>query len=165
MNEGPGARPTREPTAPGVLRRREELRADCERCAALCCVGSAFSASAEFAIDKPAGQPCPNLSADFRCSIHDRLRPSGFGGCAAFDCLGAGQKVVQVTFGGRDWRREPEIAPLMFSVFEVMRSLHELLWYLKEALALCQAEPLHGELASAFFATERLSNSAPDELV
>ena len=157
MNEGPGARPSREPTAPGVLRRREELRADCERCAALCCVGSAFSASAEFAIDKPAGQPCPNLSADFRCSIHDRLRPSGFGGCAAFDCLGAGQRVVQVTFGGRDWRAEPGLAPSMFGAFALMRQLHELLWHLNEALALRPAGQLARELDEAFAATDRLT--------
>ena len=37
-----------------------ELRADCTRCFALCCVAPAFAASADFAIDKPAGQPCPN---------------------------------------------------------------------------------------------------------
>jgi hypothetical protein len=146
-------------------RRRVELRADCERCAALCCVALAFSASADFAIDKAAGQPCPNLSADFRCSIHDRLRPSGFGGCAAFDCLGAGQQVVRGTFGGRDWRSEPGLAAPMFAAFAVMRPLHELLWYLDEALALNPAEPLSGELDRAFSATERLTRCGPDELI
>ncbi len=39
---------------------RHDLRADCGRCAGLCCVAPAFTASADFAIDKPAGQPCPN---------------------------------------------------------------------------------------------------------
>ena len=107
---------------PGTpARRRLELRADCERCAGLCCVAPAFSASADFAIDKAAGQPCPNLEAGFRCSIHDRLRPAGFGGCAAFDCLGAGQKVVQGTFRGRDWRLQPDLAGPMFAAFAVMR--------------------------------------------
>ena len=112
------------------------LRADCARCAGLCCVAPAFAASADFAIDKAAGQPCPNLQPDFRCGIHSELRERGFPGCAVFDCLGAGQQVVQVTFGGRDWRRSPEIAGQMFTVFTVMRQLHELLWYLTEALAL-----------------------------
>jgi hypothetical protein len=112
------------------------LRADCERCFALCCVAPAFSASADFAISKPAGQPCPNLQPDFRCSIHDRLRPRGFGGCTAYDCFGAGQQVAQVTFGGRDWRQAPEIAAQMFDVFGIVRQLHELLWYLTEALTL-----------------------------
>ena len=109
MNDRPSAPRDRDASAPAASRRRLELRADCERCAALCCVAPAFSASADFAIDKAAGQPCPNLRADFRCSIHDRLRPSGFGGCAAFDCLGAGQQVVGGTFGGRDWRSEPAL--------------------------------------------------------
>ncbi len=146
-------------------RRRVELRADCERCAALCCVGPAFSASADFAIDKAAGQPCPNLRADFRCSIHDRLRPGGFGGCAAFDCLGAGQQVVRGTFGGRDWRSEPGLAAPMFAAFAVMRPLHELLWYLNEALALNPAEPLSGELGREFSKTERLTRCGHDELI
>ena len=165
MNDCPSAPQDRDPAAPAARRRRLELRADCERCAALCCVATAFSASADFAIDKAAGQPCPNLRADFRCSIHDRLRPSGFGGCAAFDCLGAGQKVVDGTFGGRDWRSEPGLAAPMFAAFAVMRQLHELLWYVNEALALNPAEPLPGALDRAFSTTERLTHSGPDELI
>ena len=51
---------------------RRELRADCTRCFGLCCVAPAFAASADFAIDKPAGRPCPNLGTDFRCGIHAR---------------------------------------------------------------------------------------------
>ena len=144
--------------------RRPELRADCERCAALCCVAPAFSASADFAIGKAAGQPCPNLRSDFRCSIHDRLRPAGFGGCAAFDCLGAGQQVTQVTFGGRSWRDEPDLAAPMFAAFAVLRQLHELLWYLAEALALNAGDPPPGVLDEAFSATERMTHSGPAEL-
>ena len=140
------------------------LRADCERCFALCCVVPAFSASADFAISKPAGQPCPNLQPDFRCSIHDRLRPRGFGGCTAYDCFGAGQQVAQVTFGGRDWRQVPEIAAQMFDVFAIVRQLHELLWYLTEALAMPAARPLHGELRAALQETERLAGGSPEAL-
>ena len=66
------------------------LRADCERCFGLCCVAPAFSASADFAIDKPAGHPCPHLRPDFRCGIHTDLRGRGFRGCAVYDCFGAG---------------------------------------------------------------------------
>ena len=115
---------------------RRELRADCARCFGLCCVAPAFAASADFAIDKPAGRPCPNLGADFRCGIHHELRGRGFAGCAVFDCFGAGQRIAQVTFGGRDWRRSPELAEPMFAAFAVLRQLHELLWYLAEALTL-----------------------------
>jgi hypothetical protein len=145
-------------------RRRLDLRADCERCFALCCVAHAFAASADFAIDKPAGQPCPHLGQDFGCSIHARLRQEGFGGCASYDCFGAGQQVAQVTYGGRDWREEPEIAAEMFASFAVLRPLHELLWYLNEALMLRPVEPLLGELSVAFDATQRLSQSRPEAL-
>jgi len=118
------------------------LRADCANCFGLCCVAPAFAASADFAIDKPAGTPCPNLLADFRCGIHETLRPQGFPGCTVFDCLGAGQKVAQVTYGGRSWREAPDTAAEMFGVFAVMRQLHEILWYLTEAVTRSPAADL-----------------------
>jgi hypothetical protein len=144
--------------------RPADLKADCARCFGLCCVVPAFAASADFAIDKPAGKACPNLLADFRCGIHSGLRDKGFRGCTVFDCFGAGQRVAQVTFGGRDWRSAPGTARQMFEVFKVMRELHELLWYLTEALALPAAAPIHGELRAALTETERLTNESADVL-
>ena len=113
--------------------RRAELRADCTRCAGLCCVALPFARSADFAIDKPAGTPCRHLRDDDRCAIHDRLRPEGFPGCEVFDCFGAGQQVVQVTFGGRSWRDGVDVAALMFAAFDTMRAVHEMRWYLADA--------------------------------
>jgi len=135
------------------------LRADCARCFGLCCVVPAFAASADFAIDKPAGRPCPNLRPDFRCAIHDRLRERGFPGCAGYDCFGAGQQVSQVTFGGQDWRRAPGLARQMFAVFPVVRQLHELLWYLDQALELVPAGVLCEELRLARDETGRLAGA------
>jgi uncharacterized protein YjbI with pentapeptide repeats len=117
-----------------VTDERVELRADCSRCFALCCVASELTRSADFAIDKPAGVACLHLADEHRCSIHDRLVPAGFPGCVAFDCFGAGQRLAQETFGGRDWRTHPEVAAPMMAAFPLMRGLHELLWYLHEAL-------------------------------
>ncbi|MEZ0064306.1 uncharacterized protein YjbI with pentapeptide repeats [Streptacidiphilus sp. MAP12-20] len=125
------------------------LVSDCDNCFGLCCVALPFAASADFAVDKRAGTPCVNLDADFRCGIHARLRDSGYQGCTVFDCFGAGQKISQVTFGGVDWRREPGSAPAMFEAFPVMRQLHELLWYIREAMALSAAAPLHDRLRRA----------------
>lgn len=144
-----------ETTVPGAA--RPDLRADCAACFGLCCVALPFSASADFAVDKAAGQPCANLRADFRCGIHARLREEGFSGCTVFDCFGAGQKVSQLTFGGRDWRRDPGTARRMFTVFPVMRQLHELLWYLAEALELPPARPLNRELRRALEDVDHLT--------
>ena len=144
--------------------RRRSLRADCERCLGLCCVAPAFSASADFAIDKDAGQPCPNLRPDFRCGIHARLREQGFPGCTAYDCFGAGQQVAQVTFGGQNWRRDPQAAQQMFAVFSTMRQLHELLWYLTEALTLQPVRQLHDELSRTLAETEHLTLGSADAL-
>ncbi|HET8682380.1 MAG TPA: pentapeptide repeat-containing protein [Micromonosporaceae bacterium] len=148
---------------PGLA--RERLRADCARCFGLCCVAPAFSASAEFAIDKPAGRACPNLRPDFRCGIHDRLRQRGFAGCAGYDCFGAGQHVAQVTFGGQDWRRTPGAARQMFEVFAVVRQLHELLWHLAEAMTLPAARPLRPALRRALDETDRLRHRPPETIV
>jgi uncharacterized protein YjbI with pentapeptide repeats len=141
------------------------LRADCSSCAALCCVVPAFAASSDFAIDKPAGHPCPNLGGDFRCGIHLQLRDRGFVGCTVYDCFGAGQQVTQVTFGGHDWRSTPEVADLMGEVFPVMRYLHELLRYTAEALTWPQAEPVRAGLASAYDEVLRLTGEGPEVLV
>jgi hypothetical protein len=143
----------------------DQLQADCGRCAGLCCVAPAFAKSSDFAIDKPAGQPCPNLAEDFRCGIHDRLPERGFPGCVVFDCFGAGQQVTQVTFGGREWRGTPGIAGRMFAVLPVMRQLHELLWYVTKALELTAARPLHHELRMARDETAALTAGPPEELL
>jgi uncharacterized protein YjbI with pentapeptide repeats len=141
-----------------------DLRADCARCFALCCVAPTFAVSVDFAINKKAGKPCPNLHSDLRCGIHTQLRQQGFRGCAVYDCFGAGQKVSQLTYGGSDWRQNPQTAAQMFRVFSIMRSLHELLWYLTEALTLQQAKSLHDELQRALAETERLTAGSADEL-
>ncbi|MBB5119228.1 hypothetical protein AF335_19395 [Streptomyces eurocidicus] len=145
-------------------RARLGLRADCGSCFGLCCVALPFSASSDFAVTKAAGQPCGNLQQDFRCGIHAKLRGSGYTGCTVYDCFGAGQKVSQVTFGGRDWRADRDTARQMFESFPVMRQLHELLWYLTEALALAPARPVHGDLRRALEETERLTLHNPAAL-
>jgi hypothetical protein len=143
----------------------EGLRADCQNCFGLCCVALPFTASADFAISKNPGQPCPNLRQDFRCGIHSTLRERGFPGCTVFDCFGAGQKVSQITFAGHDWRGSPGTAKQMFQVFPVMRQLHELLWYLAEALAMPAASTLHQRLREAYEETEKLTHAGPERLV
>ncbi|MEO3770336.1 pentapeptide repeat-containing protein [Micromonospora sp. B9E7] len=141
-----------------------QLRADCGRCFGLCCVVPAFARSADFAIDKPAGQACPNLGPDHRCGIHTELRQRGFPGCTVFDCFGAGQQVSQVTFGGRDWRGAPETLPAMAEAFAVLRPLHELLWYVTEALTLRPPAGLRDELVRARAETAALTEGDPTRL-
>jgi uncharacterized protein YjbI with pentapeptide repeats len=142
-----------------------ELRADCSRCLGLCCVAQVFAASADFAFDKPAGVACRHLGPDTRCGIHDRLRQEGMPGCVAFDCFGAGQHVTQVTMAGVDWRESPRTAERVFDVFTVMRQLHELAWYLTEALALAAARPVYADLRAALDGVEALTGEPADALL
>ncbi|MDX3059490.1 pentapeptide repeat-containing protein [Streptomyces sp. NE06-03E] len=152
-----------DPTAVPVTG-RAALRADCANCFGLCCVALTLTRSADFAINKDAGTPCRNLADDFRCGIHTRLRSEGFSGCTVYDCFGAGQKVSQETYAGRDWRTAAGTAQQMFQVFPVMRQLHELLWYLTEALTLPAATSLYAGLRDALETTERLTRLPADEL-
>lgn len=144
---------------------RRHLQGDCESCFGLCCVALPFAASSDFAINKDAGKPCSSLQADFRCGVHTKLRDIGFRGCTVYDCFGAGQKVSQVTYGGQDWRKEPGSAKQMYEVFPIMWQLHELLWYITEALTKQAAEPLHPALKEALEETQRLTNQSPEEIL
>jgi len=123
-----------------------KLKADCPKCFGLCCVALYYSASEGFPENKEPGYPCRHLQADSRCAIYSELAPRGLKGCMAFDCFGAGQQVSQMSFSGQDWRQAPETAPDMFAVFLVMRRLHELLWYLQDALGQPAAVSLRDDL-------------------
>ncbi|MBU8714284.1 MULTISPECIES: pentapeptide repeat-containing protein [Brevibacillus] len=151
--------------APSLAGLRDDLRADCEKCFGLCCVALPFAASSDFAINKDAGTPCRNLQADFRCGVHQSLRQIGFRGCTVYDCFGAGQKLSQETYGGRDWRQAPELASQMYGVFPIMWQLHELLWYLTEALTFQAARSLHAKLDDVLRETKRFTELAPAELL
>jgi len=146
------------------LGRREDLGADCAHCFGLCCVALAFATSADFPIDKPAGEPCVNLDERDACRVHTELRPRGFKGCTVFDCFGAGQKVSRQTFAGRSWRDDPETRDAMFSTFPVVRRLHELLWYLDQAIILVESTKAGAPLLAMFERVLALSNQQADAL-
>ncbi len=136
---------------------RLELVADCGSCFGLCCVALAFERSADFPVDKDAGDPCVNLDEGFGCSIHSRLRDEGYRGCTVYDCFGAGQQVSQVTFEGVSWRDDPSTSAAMFAALPVMRQLHEMLWYLAECVERPEALSLRGELDRATERTAELT--------
>ncbi len=158
------------PAADGraLLVEQLDLRSDCARCTGLCCVGLHLVRSADFAIDKPAGAPCPNLRDDFGCGIHARLRESGFPGCVAYDCLGAGQRVtaaVRSAHDGATWRDDPAAARDAFAALPVVTQLHELLWYLAEVMTLPAAAPVHDDARRALDRTAPLAELAPADLL
>ncbi|EAQ03596.1 hypothetical protein OB2597_03212 [Pseudooceanicola batsensis HTCC2597] len=111
------------------------LEEDCSRCAALCCLSLAFDRGEDFAFDKPAGTPCPNLRGH-ACGIHDRLRPEGFAGCVRYSCGGAGQRVVQEIFAGQSWRDDPALVAPMMEAFRGMRAVQDCLALLSAAAGL-----------------------------
>ncbi|MCC0637751.1 MULTISPECIES: pentapeptide repeat-containing protein [unclassified Clostridioides] len=143
----------------------KDLKIDCEKCFGLCCVALYFSASEGFPADKESGKPCTNLQSDFKCSVHKNLRNQGFRGCTTYDCFGSGQKVAQVTYKGKNWIQEPELANQMFEVFLIMRQLHEMLWYLKEASTLDIPNSIKEKLNLIIEETDELTNMSPEQLI
>lgn len=125
-----------------------DLRADCSRCAAMCCVAFHFDRSAEFGFDKLAGEPCANLAdtPGGGCRIHARLGEVGFGGCVLYDCHGAGPAVTQGLFGGRSWQSEPALLGPMMAAFLQVERAHKLLVVLAEAERLDLSAADRGEL-------------------
>ena len=108
------------------------LHADCSQCFALCCVLVPFQKGESFPETKASGRPCHHLDADDGCRIHETLTRDGWSGCVAFDCLGAGQQVAQVTYAGVSWREGGNLGE-MAAVLSVMRQLHEMIALLDEA--------------------------------
>ena len=96
----------------------------CDACAALCCVMLPFDAGEDFGFGKAGGVACKHLQGH-ACSIHADLADLGFAGCLRYDCLGAGQRVVQEVFAGQSWRSDPGLAEPMEQAFRAMRRLHE----------------------------------------
>ena len=121
-----------------------DLRPDCTRCDALCCVLLAFDASDAFAFSKPACAPCRNLAVDNTCTVHATLAEQGFSGCVAFDCQGAGQRITGQVFKGRSWRDDPALFPAIDAAFRVMRRLHDAVALLQQAATL-PLSPAHDQ--------------------
>ncbi|MQR96918.1 pentapeptide repeat-containing protein [Fictibacillus phosphorivorans] len=140
------------------------LQADCSRCFGLCCVALPYAKSADFAFNKESGKPCRNLQDDFRCGIHHQLREKGFKGCTVYECFGAGQKVSQNTFSGRDWKANPELAKEMFDVFPIMQQLQEKLYYLTEAMNRNETKPIIQELNVTIKEVENITQRTASEI-
>ncbi|WP_319414566.1 hypothetical protein [uncultured Cohaesibacter sp.] len=106
---------------------------DCQNCAALCCICLAFDKSDAFPIDKPNGEPCPQLTEGQSCKIYEEREQQGYRGCMHFDCLGAGQQVTQEVFGGRNWRDDSRLVAPMTRAFVIMLKIHQLMGLLQTA--------------------------------
>lgn len=140
-----------------------ELTSDCARCVGLCCVVLPFTGSADFAFSKPARTVCRNLSPDSSCTIHERLHESGFPGCVAYDCYGAGQRVTQQTFRG-SLAGEERAGEDVAAAFAVVRGLHELLLHLDLAMRLPGAAELGTQLRERATDIDRLAGGSPGQL-
>ncbi len=126
----------------------DRLKADCEKCAALCCVALAFDKSNVFPFDKAAGEWCRNLESCGTCRIHSDLAGAGYLGCVQFHCHGAGPIVTQDLFSGSTWQAHPDLLRPMMEAFWVFLRLQEQVLLLKHAANLSLPDRKRKELHS-----------------
>lgn len=143
----------------------ERLKINCEKCSGLCCVALYCMKIDGFPANKETGVPCQYLRPDFRCDIHAKLGSKNMRGCLAYDCFGAGQKVTQNCFPKVDWKNNPDHANEIFQVFQIVFQLHQMEWYLLEALSLTDDEHLKSDIKSFISENERLTSLSLDEIL
>lgn len=127
---------------------RLQTRADCDRCAALCCIAYPSDEMPGFSAQKQAGEPCPKLGRDGLCTIYDCRAEKGFAGCIRFECFGAGQHVVQTLFGGHDWRDDPILLRPMVETFLAMRPVSDAAYLVERAIRAATDDESRNELFS-----------------
>lgn len=143
----------------------DSLKSDCKNCFGLCCVALPYAKSADFPFNKDGGKPCQHLCSNNRCNIHEQLREKGFRGCVSYECFGAGQHVSQFIYNGNDWQNNSEHAREMFAVFPLVQQLHEMLWYLSQALGLNETNSFQSSLQKVYDETLNLTKKAPKEIL
>ena len=134
-----------------------EHRSDCTRCAALCCIAYPSQDMPGFAAAKDAGEACPKLANDGRCTIYADRADQGFAGCIRFECFGAGQHVVQNLFAGNDWRNDQALLGPMVDAFLAMRPVADLNFLAQRAHEMTDKAELRDK---ATVLAERLENVA-----
>lgn len=142
---------------------KSSLVIDCGCCAGLCCVSLYCAKVDGFPEDKKAGIPCSHLMKDFRCDIHGSLATRGLKGCLSYDCFGAGQKATEMFRSRRDWEKNPEISDEMFRAFHGIFQLHQMKWFLLEALRLTDSQEMEEEIRTLIDWNESMTNLAPKE--
>ena len=151
-------------TSAWVAEKRSSLAIDCKSCAGLCCVSLYCAKLDGFPENKAAGVPCKYLEKDFSCQIHDFLKDRGLKGCMAYDCFGAGQKVTEIFRSRGDWKENPEISTEMFRAFHGIFQLHQMKWFLLEALTLADSEETKERIRRLIEENEVITGLAPEEI-
>lgn len=142
-----------------------KLKINCTQCSGLCCVALYCMKTDGFPENKIAGKPCKNLMMDFRCTIHSELSKNKLKGCLAYDCFGAGQMVTQIYTSNQNWLSNPRQANEIFKVFLIIFQLHQMLWYLIEALSITSDEHLLSEIKTLISENEQMTNQCPKEIL
>lgn len=121
------------------------LHRDCVHCCGLCCTAFQFRGRAGCFDAKPAGVPCVHLDENNRCAVYAQREGLNLSWCLSFDCFGAGPAALR-RMGGQSWRDAPDGGAVLFQVFSQLLPLHQLEWYLVQALEAAQTPRFRAHL-------------------
>ncbi|MNJ46299.1 Pentapeptide repeats (8 copies) [compost metagenome] len=69
-----------------------------------------------------------------------------------------------MTYSGQGWREQPASSEEMFDIFLIMKQLHEICWYLYEALSYDLPTSLMKEAQQLLSETEKVTGAPPHEV-
>jgi len=141
------------------------LRIDCDKCSGICCVALYCMKTDGFPENKEAGVPCKHLMRNFHCDMYSDLADKNMKGCLVYDCFGAGQKVTQSCYPDEDWQKNSEKTNEIFQVFLIVFQLHQMAWYLLEALTLAADEHLESDIDTLITQNKQMTACTPAEIL
>lgn len=146
-------------------KRLKELTIDCKKCSGLCCVALFCSKMDGFPEDKQADVPCKYLQTDFKCEIHTQLSKKNMKGCLTYECFGAGQKVTQLYSSEGNWSTNPYKRKEIYKMFLIITQLHQMSWYLIEAIQLNLSPEFNKEILVLIQENEDIVKQEASELL
>ncbi len=148
-----------------LMRKQEEMKADCSQCCGLCCAALYFAKMDGFPYDKQAMEACHYLLEDYRCQIHPQLVEKGLSGCIGYDCFGAGQFITQIRYKKETWKQNKEIEKEMFEVFPIVFQLFQIRYYILEAKRIAKDATSISKLQYLYNENELIANAPTSELL
>lgn len=138
-----------------------DLRIDCAKCSGLCCVALYCSKTDGFPENKEDGVPCKHLQSNFQCDRHAQLVKKNMKGCLIYECVGAGQKVTKMYAESGNWKTNPKQSKEIYEVFLIVHQLHQMLWYLAQALGVTTDDKLANEIGLLIQENEQITSQGP----
>ncbi len=141
-----------------------DLSADCQHCFGLCCVALPYAKSADFAFDKDGARLAATYNQTINVLYIKTSEKKGFEAVLLMNALAPARRYLKLLMRERIGKTTPkqQARCLTFSYYAAM---HEMLWYIHEALSIETAKPIHRELRACFDKIDKLTRLSKENLL